>query len=96
MKLRQECKHAAHAAAGMKCTHVCTHTYTHTHIYNAPTHALAIAPDQHAKLSHACSSSSSDSNRNNSKSDSGSGFHFLKFVEGEGGHTQAQGCKSPF
>ena len=78
-----------HAQAHTR-THMHTHTHTHAHTY---THTLAIAPKQHAKLAHACSSSSSSSSSssdsNNNQSGSGSGFHFLlEFVGDEGGHTQ--------
>ena len=45
-------------------THTRTHTHTQTHTHTH-TNKLAIAPKEHAKLAHACSSSSSSRNSNN-------------------------------
>jgi len=45
--------HSSNAAAERICTHTRAHTHTYTRTYiHAPTHALAIAPKQNAKLAH--------------------------------------------
>jgi len=99
MKLRQGCKHAL---TQQQCssrkdmhTHARTHTHLHTHIYTR-THARSSYSTQAERKASTHSSSSSSSSSSSDSNNSKQGFHFFRFVGGEGGHTQAQGCKILF